>query len=309
MKPTVICIVGPTASGKTGLSVELAKRVNGEIISADSMQIYKGLDIGTAKITDDEAQGIPHHLINICAPSEKFSVADFKQMCYDKIDNIISRGKTPIIVGGTGLYISAIVNDMQFDKQDIDEDYRNHLYSLANEKSNEYVYNMLKEIDNDEAKNIHPNNIKRVIRALEIAKYSGKSKSSHIYEEKSRIQKNDIKYNFIIYAIDHDREKLYERINKRVELMMQEGLLREAILVYDMKLSNDSTCMQAIGYKELFPYITGEDSLENCIEKLKQETRKYAKRQLTWFKNKLSVIWLNPKENKESLIEIITKDL
>ncbi len=309
MKPTVICIVGPTASGKTGLSVDLAKRVNGEIISADSMQIYKGLNIGTAKITDDEAQGIPHHLIDICDPIQKFSVADFKQMCYDKIYDIISRGKTPIVVGGTGLYISAIVNDMQFDEQEIDEKYRNYLYNLAKDKSNEYVYNMLKEIDIEEAQKIHPNNIKRVIRALEIAKNSDKIKSLHIDEEKSRIEQNNAKYNFKIYAIDYDREKLYERINKRVDMMIQDGLLNEATIVYNMKLPDDSTCMQAIGYKELFPYIRGEDSLENCIQNLKQETRKYAKRQITWFKNKLNVIWLSPKDNRENLVDIIIKDL
>lgn len=301
MKQKVICIVGPTASGKTGLAIELAKKINAEIISADSMQIYKGLDIGTAKVTDEEAQGIKHHLIDICNITDKFSVADFKALCYDKIDEILSRGKNVIICGGTGLYISAIVDNMNFSEEDVDIEYRKYLEKLAQEKSNEYVYNMLKEIDPKSAETIHPNNLKRVIRALEIARNSDKIKSIHMEEEKERIKKEDSKYEFFVYYIDHDRDYLYERINKRVDIMVEDGVVDEALKVYNMNLDKDNTCMQAIGYKEFFPYFKGEETLENCILKLKQETRRYAKRQMTWFKNKLNIIYLDAKKGTNEL--------
>lgn len=301
MKQKVICIVGPTASGKTGLAIELAKKINAEVISADSMQIYKGLDIGTAKVTEEEAQGIKHHLIDICNITDKFSVADFKALCYDKIDEILSRGKNVIICGGTGLYISAIVDNMNFTEEDVDIEYRKYLEKLAQEKTNEYVYNMLKEIDPKSAETIHPNNLKRVIRALEIARNSDKIKSIHMEEEKERIKKEDSKYEFIVYYIDHDRDYLYERINKRVDIMIEDGVVDEALKVYNMNLDKDNTCMQAIGYKEFFPYFKGEDTLENCILKLKQETRRYAKRQMTWFKNKLNIIYLDGKKGTNEL--------
>lgn len=301
MKQKVICIVGPTASGKTGLAIELAKKINAEVISADSMQIYKGLDIGTAKVTEEEAQGIKHHLIDICNITDKFSVADFKALCYDKIDEILSRGKNVIICGGTGLYISAIVDNMNFSEEDVDIEYRKYLEKLAQEKSNEYVYNMLKEIDPKSAETIHPNNLKRVIRALEIARNSDKIKSIHMEEEKERIKKEDSKYEFFVYYIDHDRDYLYERINKRVDIMVEDGVVDEALKVYNMNLDKDNTCMQAIGYKEFFPYFKGEDTLENCILKLKQETRRYAKRQMTWFKNKLNIIYLDGKKGTNEL--------
>lgn len=301
MKQKVICIVGPTASGKTGLAIELAKKINAEVISADSMQIYKGLDIGTAKVTDEEAQGIKHHLIDICNITDKFSVADFKALCYDKIDEILSRGKNVIICGGTGLYISAIVDNMNFSEEDVDIEYRKYLEKLAQEKSNEYVYNMLKEIDPKSAETIHPNNLKRVIRALEIARNSDKIKSIHMEEEKERIKKEDSKYEFFVYYIDHDRNYLYERINKRVDIMVEDGVVDEALKIYNMNLDKDNTCMQAIGYKEFFPYFKGEETLENCILKLKQETRRYAKRQMTWFKNKLNIIYLDGKKGTNEL--------
>lgn len=308
MKPVVICIVGPTASGKTLLSIELAKRLNGEIISADSMQIYKGLNIATAKVTSEEAQGIKHHLVDICDITENFSVADFKSLCYDLIKDIISRGKQPIIVGGTGLYVSAAVNDMQFDEQEIDEEYRNYLYNLAKEKSNEYVHQLLKDVDENSANKIHPNNLKRVIRALEIAKNSNKIKSLHETEEKNRINSCNGMYEFKLYALNWNREELYFRIDKRVDQMITDGLLDETKNVHDMNLPNNVTCMQTIGYKELFPYIEGTCNLEECVDLLKQETRKYAKRQLTWFKNKLDVKWLNPISDIDSLINEIIED-
>lgn len=201
-KNKVICIVGPTASGKTGLGIELAKRINGEIISADSMQVYKDLNIATAKVTKEEAQGIKHHIIDICNVNEKFSVADFKAMCYDKIEEIIYNEKTPIIVGGTGLYVSSIVDNMNFEEIKIDLEYRKELEKLAKEKGSDYLYNILLDIDPNSAKSIHRNNIKRVIRALEIARNSSKLKSIHMQEEDNRKKIEDKKYNFYIFCID-----------------------------------------------------------------------------------------------------------
>jgi len=308
-KNKVICIVGPTASGKTGLGIELAKKINGEVISADSMQIYKNLNVGTAKVTEEEAQGIKHHIIDICEEHEKFSVADFKAMCYDKIEEIINQGKTPIIVGGTGLYVSSVVDNMNFEEIEIDLEYRKELENIAKEKGSDYLYNMLLKIDPESAKDIHKNNIKRVIRALEIAKNSSKLKSKHMEEETIRKNSEKSKYDFGVFCIEWPRELLYDRINMRVDIMAKDGLVNEAKYVYDLKLDKDCTCMQAIGYKEFFPYFEGEKTLDECIEKLKQETRKYAKRQMTWFNNKLSCIYLNGQDSKEKLVNVIIKNI
>lgn len=307
-KPKVICIVGPTASGKTSISVQLAKKLNGEIISADSMQIYKKLNIATAKVTKEEMQNIKHHIIDICEVTDNFSVADFKNMCYDKIDEILKRKKVPIIAGGTGLYISSIVYNMDFKEENIDNEYRESLYNLAKEKSNQYVHDILKDIDPESAKLIHPNNLKRVVRAIEMAKNTKKTKSEHMKDEQKRIQSENAKYDFLIFYIDRDKEFLYDRINKRVDIMVDQGVVDEAKMVYDMKLDKNSTCMQAIGYKEFFPYFEGEISLDQAIEKLKKDTRKYAKRQKTWFKNKLDIICLNANEmTKEQMLDYIIK--
>ena len=267
-KSKVICIVGPTASGKTSISVELAKKLNGEIISADSMQIYKKLNIATAKVTKEEMQNIKHHIIDICDVTDNFSVADFKNMCYDKIDEILKRKKVPIIAGGTGLYISSVVYNMDFKEENIDNEFRESLYNLAKEKSNQYVHDILKDIDPESAKLIHPNNLKRVVRAIEMAKNTKKTKSEHMKDEQKRIQNENSKYNFLIFYIDHDKELLYDRINKRVDIMVDQGVVDEAKMVYDMKLDRNSTCMQAIGYKEFFPYFEGEITLEQAIEDL-----------------------------------------
>lgn len=307
MKKKVIFIVGPTASGKTKLGVEVAKKINGEIISADSMQIYRGLDIATAKVTKSEKEDIIHHLIDICDVKDSFSVADFKNMCYDKIEEIINKEKVPVIVGGTGLYVNSVVYNMNFESEDIDIKYREELLNLSKKNSNEYVYEMLKKIDPDTANTIHPNNLKRVIRALEIAKNTEKTKSKHIEEEKIRIQKKDDKYDFYIFYIDYPRELLYERINKRVDLMIEQGVEKEAKKVYDMNLPKDNTCMQAIGYKEFFPYFESNSSLEEVKEKLKQETRKYAKRQITWFNNKLETYKLEGNKDVQILVNDIIK--
>lgn len=308
-KNKVICIVGPTASGKTGLGIELAKKINGEVISADSMQIYRNLNVGTAKVTEEEAQGIKHHIIDVCDVNEKFSVADFKAMCYDKIEEIISQGKTPIIVGGTGLYVSSVVDNMNFEEIEIDLEYRKKLENLAKEKGSDYLYNMLLEIDPQSTKDIHKNNVKRVIRALEIAKNSSKLKSKHMEEETIRKNTEDSKYDFSVFCIEWPRELLYDRINQRVDIMARDGLVDEAKYVYELKLDSECTCMQAIGYKEFFPYFEGEKTLDECIEKLKQETRKYAKRQMTWFNNKLSCIYLNGQDDKENMVNKIIENI
>ncbi len=302
----VICIVGPTASGKTGLAIELAKKIDAEIISADSMQIYKGLDVGTAKVTKEEAQGIPHHIIDVCNVEDKFSVADFKQMCYDKIEEILSRGKKVIIAGGTGLYVNSVVYNMNFDEEDTDLEYRKELENIAKEKGNEYLHQILEELDPESANEIHMNNVKRVIRAIEMAK-NNKLKSVHMEEERKRIEKENSKYEFFVFCIEQEREYLYNRINLRVDLMVKDGIVEEAKKVYDMKLPKDNTCMQAIGYKEFFPYFEGIETLDEATETLKKETRHYAKRQLTWFNNKLDCIKLDGSKEKFELVDEILR--
>ncbi len=309
LKPKVICIVGPTASGKTSLSIELAKEISAEIISADSMQVYRGLDIGSAKVTDQEKQGTPHHLIDILDINDKFSVAEYKEMCYNTIDDILSRGKKVIIVGGTGLYVSSVIKNMQFEKEYVDNEYRNYLYNLAKENSNEYVYDILKEIDEESAKRIHPNNLKRVIRALEIYKNTGKTKDEYMRKEQDRIKLEKSKYEFLVFGLDFPRAELYERIDKRVDIMLQQGLLDEAKKVYDLKLNKECTCMQAIGYKEFFEYFDGKKSLEESINLLKQETKKYSKRQMTWFKKINNIKWLDATLKKEKLIKYVLEEL
>ena len=305
----IICIVGPTASGKTGLAIELAKKIDAEVISADSMQIYKGLNVGTAKVTKEEADGIPHHLIDICSPEDKFSVADFKNLCYDTIKEIKSRGKNVIIAGGTGLYVNAVVYNMNFTEEDSDANLRADLEKIANEKGNEYLHNMLKELDSKTADEIHMNNVKRVIRAIEIAKKTDKLKSTYMEEEKERINTQKGEFDFEVFCIEQERQYLYDRINLRVDLMMKDGVLEEAKKVYEMNLPKDNTCMQAIGYKEFFPYFEGKATLEECIETLKKETRHYAKRQMTWFNNKLNTVKLDGSKPKKVLVEEIIEYL
>lgn len=309
MKNKVICIVGATASGKTKLSIELAKKINAEIISADSMQIYKDLDVGTAKVTQKEMQGITHHMIDICDIKDKFSVADFKDMCYHEIDKILKKGKNVIIVGGTGLYFNAIVYDMQFKNEAVDTDYREFLIKKANDDGSDSLYKELQKIDPKSALNIHPHNVKQVIRALEIAKNSKNLKSEHMLSEKERLRCfSHPKYEFFVYFIDYPREELYDRINKRINIMVQDGILDEAKMIYDMKLEEDNTCMQAIGYKEFFDYFEGKISLDEAIDNLKKATRHYAKRQITWFNNKLQCKYLKEYKDINSMIKEIIQD-
>ncbi|TSI10150.1 tRNA (adenosine(37)-N6)-dimethylallyltransferase MiaA [Lysinibacillus sp. BW-2-10] len=288
----VVAIVGPTASGKTALSIKLAKQFNGEVINGDSMQIYKGLDIGTAKITDEEMEGIPHHLLSFKEPTESFSVAEYQLLVREKIEEIRSRGKLPIIVGGTGLYVQAVLYDFQFTKEDVDEEARQTYYEELAKIGPDAMHARLAELDPETASTIHPNNTRRVIRALELVELHGVSKAA---EEHNR---GDVPlYNHLIIGLDMDREKLYERINLRVDVMMEKGLLDEVKWLWDQNI-RDVQAVQAIGYKELYAYFDGRMSLEDAVEQLKQNSRRYAKRQLTYFRNKMDVQWIGDDWNK-----------
>lgn len=280
----IIAIVGPTAVGKTALAIKLAKELDGEIISCDSMQIYKGMDIGTAKPTKEEISSAPHHLIDIKEPNEEFSCADYAILAKECIEEISKRGKTPIFCGGTGLYLDSVIEIGSFSSGYKDEAYRLELEELAKEKGNEYVHGLLKEIDNESAEQIHCNNVKRVIRALEIYKCTGITKSE--WDKKSKDQAPPYEAT-VIFLTCRDRELLKNRIDMRVDMMLEAGLLEEARGLYERGLLKEEfTSFGAIGYKELIPYFEGTDSLDGCIERLKISTRQYAKRQLTWFSKK-----------------------
>lgn len=282
MKTKIIAVVGPTASGKTALSIELAKQLDGEIISCDSMQIYKKMDIGTAKPTIDEMACIPHHLIDIIEPTTEFSCAEYSFLAKNKIEEVTSKGKLPVFCGGTGLYIDNVLNDTALSSSGRDDEYRRFLEEELKKYGVEHLHKKLQEIDYDSAINIHPNNTKRVIRALEIFKTTGKTKTE--WDALSRTQGSP--YDCCMFFLDFkDREKLYERINKRVDIMLELGLIDEVKVLYNGGNFNLSqTAMQGIGYKEIFDYLDGKCSLEEAVERTKQGTRNYAKRQLTWFR-------------------------
>ena len=280
----IIAIVGPTAVGKTALALNLAKELDGEIISCDSMQIYKGMDIGTAKPTKEEMTQVKHHLIDIKEPNEEFSCADYAILAKEAIEDIVGRGKTPIFCGGTGLYLDSVIEIGSFSSGFKDENYRLELEKAALEKGNEYVHNMLKEVDIKSADEIHPNNLKRVIRAIEIYKCTGISKSE--WDKKSKEQKPPYDVT-VLFLCCEDREILKNRIDMRVDMMLSDGLLEEARSLYERgMLKEEYTSYGAIGYKELIPYFDGTDTYENCVERLKISTRQYAKRQITWFSRK-----------------------
>lgn len=287
-KPKILCVVGPTASGKTDYAVELALKCGGEVVSCDSMQIYKHMDIGTAKPTADEMKGIKHHMIDIIEPNESFSVARFSEMARECIDDILLRGKMPVLCGGTGLYFDSTINNINFIQMDTDEEYRKYLESAAKEFGNEYVYKILKRVDEESAESIHPNNLKRVIRALEIYKTTGKKKS-----ELDKEQLSEPLYEPEITGLMRDREVLYDRINKRVDIMMEKGLVEEVSELIKMGIDTEATSMQAIGYKEIIEYLDGKTSLSDAVDKIKRESRRYAKRQLTWFKRNEKIHWIN----------------
>ncbi|WP_047985203.1 tRNA (adenosine(37)-N6)-dimethylallyltransferase MiaA [Ornithinibacillus californiensis] len=287
MKQKVIAIVGPTAVGKTKLSIEIAKRFNGEIISGDSMQVYSGMDIGTAKIKQEDTQGIPHHMIDIKEPDESFSVADFQYYVQKYFDEISARNHIPIIVGGSGLYIQAVLNDYHFADEKRDDAITKKLELELEQYGIEPLYRRLKEVDPTQANKIHPNNFRRVIRALEVYE-----KTSLTMTEYHMQQKTESPYESLLIGLEMERSLLYDRINRRIDIMIQEGLLEEVKLLIKKGYEN-SQSMKAIGYKELVPYFAGESSLEESIELLKRNSRRYAKRQYTWFKNKMNVNWYN----------------
>jgi len=286
-KQKLLVIIGPTAVGKTNLSIEMAKRYNGEIISGDSMQIYRGMDIGTAKITKEEMQGIPHHLIDIKEPEENFSVAEFQLLVRAKINEIAKRGKLPIIVGGTGLYIQSVIYDYQFSDVPGDEAFRLELEGRVKQIGNDALYKELQAVDPESAAQIHPNNVRRVIRALEIFHLTGKTMQDY-----QRKQQPDLMYETALVGLTMDREKLYERINLRVDIMVKQGLLDEVKSLYNQGL-RDCQSIQAIGYKEIYDYLDEKVTLDDAVEQLKQNSRRYAKRQLTWFRNKMDVKWFD----------------
>ena len=292
-KIKIICVVGPTASGKTALSLELAKRLNGEIISADSMQVYKGMPIATAAVSDEEKQGIPHYLVECFEADKPFSVAEFVALAKERISDIAKRGKLPIIAGGTGLFVDSLVNNITFSDVGVDEKLRKSL----EEKSSDELYEMLVSVDEEAAKSIHKNNRKRVIRALELF-HGGTSKT----KQNENSQKEESPFDALYIGINFkDREKLYQRINKRVDIMAEKGLLEEAEKMLE---KSGATSAQAIGHKELKPYFENEISLDEALEKIKQETRRYAKRQLTWFRRNEKINWLYADEmQKQELID------
>jgi tRNA dimethylallyltransferase len=300
-KKKLLVLIGPTAVGKTNLSIELAKKYNGEIVSGDSMQIYKGMDIGTAKIKPEEMGGIPHHLLDIRNPNESFSVAEFQQLVREKINEIHNRGRLPMLVGGTGLYIQSVIYDYQFSEAVSDDEFRKNLEKLAEEQGNNVIHDMLKRVDPGSAERIHANNLRRVIRALEIFHLTGKKMSEDQIE-----QEPELLYDVVLIGLTMDREKLYDRINLRVDLMMEEGLLQEVKSLHDKGL-REAQSIQAIGYKEIYDYLDGKVTFDQAIENLKQNSRRYAKRQLTWFRNKMPVEWFdvsNAEDTSKKINEI-----
>ena len=303
MRETIIAIVGPTAVGKTELSIEIAKRFNGEVISGDSMQVYKGMDIGTAKISSEEMQGVPHHLLDIKEPDEAYSAADFKVHVQRLVKEISDKGRLPIIVGGSGLYIQAALFDYNFPDIKRDEELTEQLEKQAQEEGIEEIYERLQQVDPKQAEKIHPNNHRRVIRALEIYETTGKPKSEWELE-----QTVETPYNVIFIGLEMDRTELYEQINHRVDFMLEKGLLDEVKSLYNHGFK-DTQAMRAIGYKEFIPYLEGKQTLEEAVEQLKQNSRRYAKRQYTWFRNKLAIDWyaVSPSSRQEKFKMIFDK--
>lgn len=300
-KKPLLILTGPTAAGKTDLSIGLAKALNGEIISADSMQVYRHMDIGTAKIKKEQMQGIPHYLIDELEPWEEFNVAVFQARCKKYIEEIHAKGKLPILAGGTGFYIQSVLYDVDFEETEADEAYRRELMAFAKEQGNKALHEMLANVDKASAQAIHPNNVKRVIRALEYYKQTGKKISEHNKEQ----QKKTAEYDFRYYVLSLPREILYERINQRVDVMREEGLVEEVKKLLAMGCSKEMVSMQGLGYKEIVAALEGEDTLEAAFEKIKQETRHFAKRQFTWFKRERDVTWIY-KEQFQSEEELLS---
>lgn len=289
MKNKVIVIVGPTGVGKTETSILLAKELDGEIVSADSMQIYTKMDIGTAKITKEEMQGVPHHMIDVCPYYENFSVALYKEKATKIIDDIISRGKTPIVAGGTGLYIDALFGDYEFGQSEGDGEIRKKYEKIAKEKGNMYLHSLLKDIDPESYNKIHFNNVKRVIRALEVYDITGKT-----FTENNKLsKKREQKHNAVFVGLTRERSILYERIDKRVDEMIKNGLVKEVEMLYNGENTFSETSLGGIGYKEVIYYLKGLCTFDEMLHILKRESRHYAKRQLTWFKRNKNIKWFD----------------
>lgn len=300
----VIIIVGPTAVGKTNLSIKLAKKLKSEIISGDSMQVYKGMDIGTGKVTEEEMDQIPHHMLDILTPDRPFSVADYQKYVQNKISELNQRSIIPLIVGGSGLYIQAVLYDYIFSEQKRDETRTNQLEARMETEGNLALYEELQKVDPEQAEKIHPNNKRRVIRALEVYQATEKTLS-----ERQSEQSKTSKYDYYIIGLKMDREALYEKINKRVDSMIKNGLIEEVQHLYAQGYEH-TQAMKAIGYKELIPYIKGEADLASAVELLKRNSRRYAKRQYTWFKNQMNIHWYDITETKyDKIVDNIIKDV
>lgn len=292
MKKPIVVLTGPTAVGKTELSIQLAKVIGGEIISADSMQVYKHMDVGSAKITPEEMDGVRHYLVDELEPFDEFHVVKFQEYAQKYLNEIYAHGKIPIIAGGTGFYIQALLNDIDFTEQESDSAYRKELEALAEEHGNQYLHDRLKEVDPESAEAIHPNNRKRVIRALEFYQETGRKISEHNAKEQMRTSP----YNFAYFVLNDERSHLYKRIDARVDKMIEDGLEAEVRRLKEMGCTKDMVAMQGIGYKEMLSYLDGSYSLEEAVYIIKRETRLFAKRQITWFKRERDVIWLNKNE-------------
>lgn len=299
-KPKVVMICGPTASGKTALSIALAKKIDGEIVSADSMQIYQEMNIGTAKPTEEEKQGIPHYVMDYVSPEQRYSVADYKKEAKKAIHQILTKGKMPIVVGGTGLYLDSLLYEIEYPEIQWDESYRQKLDDIAQEKGLAYLYEQARKIDPLATAKISQNDRKRIERILEIYHATGKTKT----EQEIASRQKEVEFDYHVYAISWDRAILYERINKRVDIMLENGLLEEVKKIRE-RYKCFPTAMQGLGYKEVVEYLEGKLTKEEMTQKIKQETRRYAKRQLTWFRKNKQTIWLagaNDVQNNVSLI-------
>lgn len=289
MKKPLIVLTGPTAVGKTKLSIALAKAVNGEIISADSMQVYRYMDVGSAKITPDEMDGVPHHLVDVLEPTEDFNIVLFQQLAKKSMEEIYSKGRIPILVGGTGFYIQAITRDIDFTQSEQDDSYRKELESLAAEKGSSFLHDMLASVDPKSAEDIHENNVKRVIRALEFYKQNGTRISEHNEEQKEHVSP----YNLAYFVLNAPRPLLYERIDARVDEMLKNGLVEEVKTLQRMGCHRGMVSMQGLGYKEILAWLEGEYPYDEAIRILKRDTRHFAKRQLTWFRREGEVTWVD----------------
>lgn len=302
MKKPLIILTGPTAVGKTELSIRLARLVNGEIISADSMQVYKHMDIGSAKIRQEEMEGVPHHLVDVFEPDEEFHVVRFQECARRCMEEIYGRKRIPILVGGTGFYIQAVLYDIDFTENGGDDSYRKGLEALAKEKGNEVLHQMLREVDAPSAEQIHANNVKRVIRALEYYHETGEPISRHNEQERQK----ESPYNFAYFVLNDRRDRLYAKIDARVDGMLQDGLVEEVRALKEKGYTKDMVSMQGLGYKEILSYLEGECTLEEAVYILKRDTRHFAKRQLTWFRREREVCWLDKEAfayNHEKILE------